>query len=101
MKELFDFYQTLDENNSYALYDYWDKLTDYISENKEEALNYLKAPCSGEEYVIMSSVIDDVIERTLDFRFIEAMKDLSKIYLEETALYNIEDFIESAETFFE
>lgn len=101
MKELFALYQAIDEDNSYELYAYWDKLINFIVSNKEEALEYLNGPCSAEEYVIMSSVIDEVMEKTLDPRFTVAMRRLSEIYPEETKLYNIMSFIESAESFLE
>lgn len=97
MKELFQKRLQLDEDNPFELYKFWDEINAYIIRHPEETLNYLNHPCSSEEFVFFSEIIDDILINTDDYRFLEGMKRLCDIYPEEANKYNIVSILKDLE----
>ena len=60
-------------------------------------IEYIKTEMTGEEYIYLSEISDDLAGITVSLEFVEAFKSLEKKYPEETVRYHIAKFIEDAE----
>ena len=72
----------------------------YVCKDKstfEEFIEYIKTEMTGEEYVYLSEIADDLSGITISLEFVEAFKSLAEKYPKETADYYIARFIRDAE----
>ena len=72
----------------------------YVCQNKstfQEFIEYIKTEMTGDEYVYLSEIADDVSGITVSLAFAEAFKSLAKKYPNKTAEYHIARFIQDAE----
>ena len=74
----------------------WNELTDFLSENINDTINYLKTDCTGEEFSWISEIFDDIVEKTQSKEFIDCLYEVAKKYPKETEKYNITRLIEYA-----
>ena len=84
-------------NDYYSIQQCCKKEISLLTADMDETIRFLDTECTGDEYVWLSEVFDDVAEITQSRRFIEALYRLADKYPEETKEYNILSFIESAE----
>ncbi|MBF2346646.1 hypothetical protein IA817_04360 [Listeria seeligeri] len=69
----------INQDDDFGLERSWEKLTNILSINEDETINYLKS-CSKEDVLLISSVFDDVSEKLQSRRFISCLKELDKKY---------------------
>lgn len=73
------------------------KEIELLTANMNETLQYLDEECTGDDFGWISEVFEEIAEITQSKRFIEALRRLAEKYPEETKVYNIISFIDSAE----
>ena len=87
MEEIMSERFEIDDFHSYDLYRYWARLVNYIAEHPEEAISYIRRPCSADEFVNLSEVMDEVLNE----RVVNAYKELFEVYPEECKKYNVKE----------
>ena len=87
-------------DNEFLLDITWKKIINLICQENDtfnEFLKYMITEMTGEEYINLSEISDDLSGIPPSLEFIEAYKELAKKYPKETAEYHIASFIEDAE----
>ncbi|WP_271004466.1 hypothetical protein [Listeria seeligeri] len=79
IKENLEERRKINQDDDFGLERSWEKLTNILSINEDETINYLKS-CSKEDVLLISSVFDDVSEKLQSRRFISCLKELDKKY---------------------
>lgn len=74
-----------------------EQLIDVLSEDIAGTNEYLRTECTADEFSWISEVFDEIAEKTQSKEFIAALRFLAQRYPEETKMYNIIPFIDSAE----
>lgn len=70
---------------------------DILTNDIDETILYLKNDCTPEEYVWISEIIDEVIEKTGSKDFLHCYKKMMSKFPKECEMYNIIGSIEYAE----
>ncbi|WP_379000770.1 hypothetical protein [Metabacillus niabensis] len=65
--------------NDPKVYEYWGKLTELLSRNVEDTINYLNH-CSEEEIYWLSEIFEDISAKVNCQKYIECLKKLDKKY---------------------
>lgn len=73
------------------------KMIDLICSNIDAAIDYILNDCTGDEFAWLSEFFDEVIEKTLSQKYIDALRVVTKKYPIETKKYNIISFIDDAQ----
>ena len=81
----------------FALEQCWNEETEILSGNIDETISFIENECTGEEFILLSEVFEDVAERTHSRRLIAALRKTAEKYPEETKEYNVLSFINSSE----
>ena len=68
-----------------------------MSKDINDTIEYFENNCTATEFSWLSEVFEDVAQRTRSKEFVETLRRVAEKYPEETKLYSIEEFIESAE----
>ncbi|HCW3168589.1 TPA: hypothetical protein OXD15_001261, partial [Listeria monocytogenes] len=68
----------------------WAELTNILSMNEDETINYLKN-CSKEDVLLISSVFDDVSEKIQSRKFISCLRELDKKFPDLKLTFFIDD----------
>lgn len=79
IKENLEERRKINQDDDFGLERSWEKLTNILSINEDETINYLKS-CSKEDVLLISSVFDDVSQKLQSRRFISCLKELDKKY---------------------
>ena len=89
-----------DDIDDFAVDIAWKNTINYVCQDNEtfnDFVQYIKTEMTGDEYVYLSEIADDVSGITVSLEFVEAFKSLAKKYPKETADYYIARFIRDAE----
>lgn len=62
-------------------------------------IDFILNRCTGEEFVWLSEVFDDVVEQSQSCEFIATLYETVKKFPEESKTYNLMEFIDSAKEF--
>jgi len=81
----------------YGIEQCWKQEIEIMSEDILGAITYLQNECTKDEFVYLSEVIIDIVERTHNANFLESYKLLAERYSEESVNYYIADIIKDAE----
>ena len=73
------------------------KEIELLTEDISSTIEFLKKECSREEFIWISEVLEDVVERVPSKEFIQCYKELMVKFPKECSTYNIAGSIESAE----
>lgn len=85
-----------DDEYAYPIQLCWAQLTELLSKNIDETIEYLDKECTEEQYVWMSDVYDFVAKETKSKEFVKALYRLAAKYPEETKENHIMLFIDDA-----
>lgn len=77
------------------------RMIELLSKDINATVSFLDEECTESQFVWMSEIFDEIVERTKSREFIDALRRTAKKYPQATAKYNIEYFIESAEEYIE
>ncbi|MBQ8138995.1 MAG: hypothetical protein IJ195_06020 [Lachnospiraceae bacterium] len=72
-------------------------VTEILAEDITSTIEYLNNNCMANEYVYISEVIDDVVDKVPSREFLEAFKKLKDKFPKEFSEYNIVGSIQCAE----
>ena len=61
--------------------------------NINETIDYIKNDCSAEEFVYISELYDEIVDKTRSKEFIDCLYEVAKKYPKEVEQYNIMNFI--------
>ena len=75
------------------------RMLDIIIQDTEGTVNFLRNECTANEFSWLSEIFDEIAIATNSREIIDALYFLYKKYPEESKIYNILPFIESAETY--
>lgn len=78
-----------------------EELTELMSQNIDDTINFMKNNINGTEFVWISEVFDDIADKTQSREFINALYEIAKKFPEETKKYYIIGSIEFADEFIE
>ena len=84
----------------YKINKIWSEMLSMILEDDDsftEFINYMKTEMTGDEYGTLSEISDEIAGEKPSYQFIEAYKQLSIKYPDETKKWNISAFIGDAE----
>lgn len=95
-KKLIEKRESTHSEDPTGLDEIWNELTDFLSKDINETINYLKTDCSAEEFILISEIFDDIVEKTQSKEFIDCLYEVAKKYPKETKEYNINRMIEYA-----
>lgn len=96
IKENLENRRRINEEDDFKLEKSWANLTNILSINEDETINYLKN-CSKEDVLLISSVFDDVSEKLQSRKFISCLRELDKKYPDLKLTF----FIDDAESYIE
>ncbi|MET3195194.1 hypothetical protein [Bacillus sp. OAE603] len=65
--------------NDPKIYEYWDRITELLSINVIETINYLNS-CSEKEIYWISEIFEDISAKVSSIDYIECLKKLDKKY---------------------
>ena len=88
---------SLHPEDSFAAEKCWDEEMRVLCRDIEDTIDFMSNRCTGEEYVWLSEVFEEVQEKLQSPKFNECLKALTKKYPKETEEYNIREFIEGLE----
>ena len=74
----------------------WDEMIDLFSNDIEKTILFLKTECTGDEFVWLSEIFEDIAEKTKNMDFINCLYETAKKFPGETEKYNIISFIDDA-----
>lgn len=74
LKETIQKRKELDPNDDFPTKDCWDEEIDILTEDIDDAINFIKT-CTEEEFYWLSEVFDDVISKTQSQQLYQAMVD--------------------------
>ena len=72
------------------------KSIELFSENICDTIDFLKNQCTGEQFIWMSEIFEEIAERTQSMEFIDCLYESTKKFPNETEKYNIVFFINEA-----
>lgn len=81
----------------YGINKIWNKLTDLICENIDDSIEYILNDCSEDEFSWLSEIFEQIVEKTLSQKFIDATRIVAKKYPLEDKKYNISSEIDWAQ----
>ncbi|EAE1303243.1 hypothetical protein G7175_000935 [Listeria monocytogenes] len=82
--------RSINEEDDFGLERNWAELTNILSMNEDETINYLKN-CSKEDVLLISSVFDDVSEKIQSRKFISCLRELDKKFPDLKLTFFIDD----------
>ena len=77
------------------------EMIDLLTEDVPATVSFLDNECSESQFIWMSEIFDEIVEKTKSKDFIEALRRTARKYPEATEKYNLEYFIDSAEEYIE
>ncbi len=69
------------------------EMIDMLCNNIDETIDYIKNDCSAEEFVYISELYDEIVDRTKSKAFIDCLYEVAKKYPKEVEEYNVMNFI--------
>lgn len=93
IKEVLSRRSSLHPEDSISAERCWEEESEILSRNVEESIDFFENRCTGEEFVWLSEVFEDVLEQTQSDELRCCLLALAKKYPEETEEYNILEFI--------
>lgn len=81
----------------YEIEQCWKEEIEILSRNIEDTISYLENECTGEEFIWLSEVIDDVAEKTQSRPFVDCLFKVAKKFPEECKEYRIYTVLELCE----
>lgn len=76
-----------------------EKEIDLFSKDIQETISFLKNDCTGRQFVWMSEVFDEIVEKTNSREFIEVLKETVKKFPNENKEFYLDSSIQSAEEY--
>ncbi len=67
-----------------------------LTSNIEESIDFIINRCTGEEFVWLSEIFDEIVEKSQSEKLISALYEVAKKYPKESLEYNLISFIDSA-----
>ena len=74
----------------------WDEMIALFSKDIERAILFIKTECTGDEFVWLSEIFEEIAEKTQSKDFINCLYETAKKFPKETEQYNIISFIDDA-----
>lgn len=71
-------------------------MIDLMTKNVHQVVDFITNDCSEEQFIWLSEILDEIIEKTKSPEIIDALRRTSKKYPQATRKYNINYFIDSA-----
>ena len=93
--------QQLHVNDDYNAEKYYITALVILTENIEETIAFLDYECTASEFSWLSSIFEEIAERTRSKDFIECLWRVAKKFPEECETYNVHAFIRDAEELLE
>lgn len=90
----------IDEESYMEIEKCWEEMVDIFSSDINKTILFIN-DCTEDEFSWLSEIFDRIAEKTHSKEFILTLYRVAEKYPEETAKYNIIDFIKSAECFVE
>ena len=75
----------------------WEEEISIMSRDVNQTIDFMENRCSGEEFVWLSEVFEEVQEQVQSERFRQCLLSVAEKYPVETSEYNILDFIDPME----
>jgi hypothetical protein len=86
-----------DDEWDYGVEQCWKREIEILSEDIQSTIEFLENECTAEEYVWISEVFDDIIEKKPSKELVACYKALIKKFPEECATYYIDGVVKDAE----
>ena len=74
----------------------WSKMIVLFSEDISNTILFLKTECTGDEFVWLSEIFEEIAEKTQSKEFINCLYETAQKFPDETNKYNIISFIDDA-----
>lgn len=74
----------------------WDEMIALFSKDIEKTILFIKTECTGDEFVWLSEIFEEIAEQTQSKCFINCLYETAKKFPKETEQYNIISFIDDA-----
>lgn len=91
--EIIDSLKNINPNHP-KIYEYWEELTNILSINEVETINFLYE-CNEDEILQISAVFEEISEILQSHEFIKCLRELDKKFPNA----NLTDFIDSAKNY--
>ena len=75
------------------------EMIDVLSNDIKDTINYLKNDCTAEEFIFVSELFDEIVEKTQSKEFIDCLYEVANKYPNETKKYNIINFIDNCKEY--
>ena len=96
IREVLSRRMALHPEDSFAAEKCWEEEANILCRDMEQTIDFLKNRCTGEEFVWLSEVFEEVQEQAQSERLRQCLLEMTKKYPDETKEYNILEFIVSA-----
>lgn len=74
----------------------WSEMVTLFSNDIEKTILFIKTECTGDEFVWLSEIFEEIAEKTQNRNFINCLYETAKKFPRETEQYNIISFIDDA-----
>lgn len=74
----------------------WDEMIALFSKDIKKTILFIKTECTGDEFVWLSEIFEEIAEQTQSKCFINCLYETAKKFPKETEQYNIISFIDDA-----
>ena len=89
----------IDDEDTAQVNNCWEEMVQIFSADISNTILFLDNECTEDEFSWLSEVFEQIAERTKSREFIECLRRVAQKYPDETKKYNIDEFIDSAETY--
>ena len=96
IRELINEREQIDEEEYWTLEKFDIKISNYLSENMDTTIFFLKKKCSGLDLVTLSETFHLVAKKSQSIDFVNAIYETALKFPKETEDYNLLYFIENA-----
>lgn len=72
----------------------WEEMSNAITENYDNARQFLLEDCTGDEAAWISEIYQEIIEKTQDWKWVELLRSNIKRFPEEDEKYHMSEILE-------
>ena len=91
LRKVIKLYDSLDPNDDFGIEKCWNEMTEILSCNASETISYFNNDCTDEDFYLLSSTFEDVVEKTQCAELIKVFQNrLAKVNPETYSQENFE-----------
>lgn len=94
MTLLIDLRKKIGLENDWQTEQWWGNVSDFMSEQILETINFIKNKCSVDDFILLSEIFEDITQKSKNKDFLNCIEEISKKYFAECEKYNVSSIIQ-------